>query len=62
MKKTLKEWRLEKGYRTGWVAEKIGMDKAQFCNKENGRRHFNVQETQQLIEIYNVDFSDVQII
>lgn len=61
-KKTLKEWRNERGLQTRYVAEKLGIKTSTFCHKEKGRRHFNVAETQALLDIYKIDLSQVEIV
>lgn len=59
MRKTWREWRNEKGYRTSFVAELLGITPSTVCHKENGYGDFNIDETAILLDLYGIDFNQV---
>ena len=59
MKKTLREWRHERGYTTEFVAEQIGLSKYTLNQKEVGRRDFSNLQTKFLCDLYHISFDDI---
>lgn len=62
VKKTFRQIREERGIRTGYVAEKLGISVNSVCAKETGRRHFNVREVGMLLDLYGVEYGDIDLL
>lgn len=58
-RKTWREWRNEKGYRTSYVAKLLGITANTVCHKENGYGDFNIDETAILLDLYGIEFNQV---
>lgn len=59
MKKTLREWRHERGYTTEFVAEQIGLSRYTLNQKEVGRKDFSNLQTKLLCDLYHISFDDI---
>ena len=59
MKKTLREWRHERGYTTEFVAEQIGLSKYTLNQKEVGRRDFSNLQTKLLCDFMGGTITDI---
>lgn len=60
-KKTLKEYRMEKGLKQKFVSEFLGITRQAMSNKESGRAKYSALEVQKLCNLYGVDISAVAL-
>ena len=59
-RKTFRELRLERGITNKHVSKLLGIKPVSLCHKEAGRRQFNLQEVEKLLDLYGVSISDVK--
>ena len=60
-KKTLKEYREEKGMKQRFVADFLGITRQSMSNKESGKSKFSALEVQKLCNLFGVDISAVAL-
>lgn len=60
-KKTLKEYREEKGLKQKFVSDYLGITRQSMSNKETGKSKYSALEVQKLCNLFGVDISAVAL-
>ena len=55
----LKEIRTKKGYKQGYVAQMVGIDRASYTNIENGKRRPSVEIAQAIGKVLGIPWASI---
>lgn len=59
-KKTVKEWRIEKGVSRMKVAEALGIHYNSICNKEAGKFDWTWKEVAKVADLFGISVNDIR--
>lgn len=62
MKKTLREWRKEKGLTIAYVSSQLGLSPFSLNAKERGERQFTMRQLKILCDLYSISLKDINFI
>lgn len=59
MKKTLKEWRVEKGFTQEYMAKELEMSVGNYNKKENGELKISLIEAKAISDLFDSDIESI---